>query len=197
MAPELRREIIPLIPAFEIGVWNAWIFILPFLLINYGLAYLIARGSAMFIWPSYNTRDKRLLSILMVTCLASWIYSVFLPLKLGTAWFYTGLSIYLLGDVFITMSVLSFATTPLGKPNTKGVYRISRHPMNFGWFLISISIGIACASWIFLLLAIVFLFPLMHTLAIPEERLCLERFGDAYREYMNRTPRWIGIPKSG
>ena len=103
----------------------------------------------------------------------------------------------MLGDVFITMSVLSFATTPLGKPNTKGVYRISRHPMNFGWFLISISIGIACASWIFLLLAIVFLFPLMHTLAIPEERLCLERFGDAYREYMNRTPRWIGIPKSG
>jgi len=31
---------------------------------------------------------------------------------------------------------------------------------------------------------------------IVEERFCLEKYGDAYREYMNRTPRWIGIPKS-
>ena len=30
-----------------------------------------------------------------------------------------------------------------------------------------------------------------------EERCCLERYGNVYREYMNRTPRWIGIPKSG
>jgi protein-S-isoprenylcysteine O-methyltransferase Ste14 len=32
--------------------------------------------------------------------------------------------------------------------------------------------------------------------AIAEERWCLEKYGDAYREYMNRTPRWIGLPKS-
>jgi len=185
-----------LIPAFEIGVWNAWIFILPFLLINYGLAYLIARGSAMFIWPSYNTKEKRLLSILMVSYLASWIYSVFLPLKLGTAWFYAGLPIYLLGMIFITMAVLSFATTPVDKPNTIGVYRISRHPMTFGWFLIYIGIGIAGASWIYLLVALVFLI-LYNMIAIPEERMCCEKYGDAYREYMNRTPRWIGIPRSG
>jgi protein-S-isoprenylcysteine O-methyltransferase Ste14 len=33
--------------------------------------------------------------------------------------------------------------------------------------------------------------------AIPEERFCLRQYGEAYREYMNRTPRWIGIAKSG
>ena len=31
-------------------------------------------------------------------------------------------------------------------------------------------------------------------LAIAEERGCLERFSDVYRDYMNRTPRWIGLP---
>ena len=31
---------------------------------------------------------------------------------------------------------------------------------------------------------------------IPEERECLEVYGNAYREYMNRTSRWVGIPKS-
>jgi len=29
-----------------------------------------------------------------------------------------------------------------------------------------------------------------------EEQGCIEHHGDAYREYMKRTPRWIGIPKS-
>ena len=28
-----------------------------------------------------------------------------------------------------------------------------------------------------------------------EERHCLKVYGNAYREYMDRTPRWIGIPK--
>jgi protein-S-isoprenylcysteine O-methyltransferase Ste14 len=31
---------------------------------------------------------------------------------------------------------------------------------------------------------------------IEEEREFVERFGNAYKEYMNKTPRWIGIPKS-
>ena len=28
-----------------------------------------------------------------------------------------------------------------------------------------------------------------------EERHLLKLYGDVYRDYMNRTPRWIGIPK--
>jgi protein-S-isoprenylcysteine O-methyltransferase Ste14 len=32
---------------------------------------------------------------------------------------------------------------------------------------------------------------------IAEERECLEKYWDAYREYMKRTPRWIEIPESG
>lgn len=32
--------------------------------------------------------------------------------------------------------------------------------------------------------------------AIGEERFCLDYYGDAYRNYMERTPRWIGLPKS-
>jgi protein-S-isoprenylcysteine O-methyltransferase Ste14 len=62
--------------------------------------------------------------------------------------------------------------------------------------LVIVGIGIACASWVFLLVAIVFAVAQMHILAIPEERFCLEKYGDAYREYMARTPRWVGIPKS-
>ena len=185
-----------LIPAFEIGIWNAWIFILPFLLINYGLSFLIVnRESGLFIWPEYDKKEKTLLAILMVTHFGSWIYSIFLPLNLGTAWFYAGLLIYLLGMIFVTTATLNFATTRVDKPVTKGVFRISRNPLYFGWFLILIGIGIACASWIFLLLAMLYII-LMNILVTPEEYMCLEKFGDVYREYMNKAPKWIGIPKS-
>jgi len=32
--------------------------------------------------------------------------------------------------------------------------------------------------------------------AIEEERFCLEKYGEAYREYIDKTPRWMGLPKS-
>ena len=37
-----------------------------------------------------------------------------------------------------------------------------------------------------------------HNFALgnPEEQDLLEKYGNVYREYMNRTPKWIGIPKS-
>jgi protein-S-isoprenylcysteine O-methyltransferase Ste14 len=34
-----------------------------------------------------------------------------------------------------------------------------------------------------------------YFLAITEESATTKKFGDAYREYMKRTPRWIGLPK--
>jgi protein-S-isoprenylcysteine O-methyltransferase Ste14 len=57
-----------------------------------------------------------------------------------------------------------------------------------------IGISIACASWIFLLFTIVYMIP-AFILATSEERHCLEKYGDAYREYIAKTPKWIGIPK--
>jgi protein-S-isoprenylcysteine O-methyltransferase Ste14 len=184
-----------LVPAFEIGVWNAWIFILGLGLINYGLGFLIAKESMLSTWPDYSQKEQRLFGIFMFVWVAPWIYSIFLPLQLGSALFYPGLAIYLLGIVFLAIAVINHATTPMGKPVTKGLYSISRHPMNLSWFLAYIGTGIACASWIFLLCGVLFII-LGQILAVAEERGCLEEYGDAYREYMNKTPRWIGIPKS-
>jgi len=184
-----------LVPEFELGLWNAWIFILlgfiiPHLFLNKNWK---ARG-----WDEearrYSEKEKKLGNILTVIFVASVIYGIFLPLKLWTAWFYVGMSIYLLGMIFLIMATLNFAATPLDKPVTKGAYHLSRHPLSFSGFLTLIGMGIACISWIFLLLAIVFII-LMNTLVIPEERWCLEKYGNAYREYMDRTPKWIGIPR--
>jgi len=127
---------------------------------------------------------------------ATLIYSVFLPLKLGTMWFYVGLPIASIGLVTRTIVFANWATTPRHEPVTKGLHRYSRHPMYLTAFLYYVGVSIASASWLFLLLLVVYTVGLLVG-AEREEQGCLEKYGDAYREYMNRAPKWIGIPKSG
>jgi protein-S-isoprenylcysteine O-methyltransferase Ste14 len=124
------------------------------------------------------------------------IYSFFLPLKLGTVWFYVGLPISILGIIMGFMAGVSFATAPLDEPMTRGVYSISRNPMYFSGFLEYLGIGLSGLSWVFVLCAVVLIIAFHIGVVRSEEPILIEKYGDAYREYMNRTPRWIGIPKS-
>jgi len=186
-----------LIPAFKIGLWNAWILSLAFLLVTYVLSQLmVSKKAGLFVCPRYTRWEKILNVILVVTMFSPFVYSIFVPLKLGTGWFYTGLPIYLIGMIFVIMTILSFVIAPIDKPLTRGVFRISRNPMYFGWFLVYIGMGIVCASWVFVLVGLAFR-NMNDFLITAEERICLEMYGDTYREYMKKTPKWIGIPKLG
>jgi protein-S-isoprenylcysteine O-methyltransferase Ste14 len=190
-----------LIPAFKIGLWNAWIFMVLIyaagtvpLYMDYEKTEKRCEGEPT--WSELNKTAKTALVIThMIIMPLTLIYSIFLPLKLGTFWFFAGLPFCLLGLVMALLFSISFATAPLGEPINKGVYAISRHPGYFAVFLGCVGIGIACASWVFLLFALVWIVS-WHFGVLEEERVLLERYGDAYREYMNRTPRWIGFPKT-
>jgi len=188
-----------LVPEFELGLWNAWIFVLLSLLIGF-VSWIFIGKKAMKkfrIVPNVPKTSAEKISdkIYLPLSLASMIYSVFLPIKLGTLWFYVGLVIWILSLVIGLISFVSFGTTPLDKLVTKGTYRISRNPICLSGFLSNVGIGIACASWVFLLYAVVDI-TLMRISIGAEERFLLEKYDTSYREYMNRIPRWIGIPKS-
>jgi protein-S-isoprenylcysteine O-methyltransferase Ste14 len=187
-----------LIPAFEIGVWNAWILMI-WLLIPFFAAPLniIPKGreEGSDFTAEFNKVQKSALISAHIIYLLSLIYSIFVPLKLGTAWFYAGLPIFLLGLIAYAMVLVGFATTPPDKLITTGIYRYSRNPMQLSHFPIFLGVGIATASWIFLLISVLFVLMLLLWVN-AEERHCLKYYGDAYRKYMDRTPRWVGIPKS-
>ena len=152
-----------------------------------------SRGRYSFV-TEFNKMQKSAFFAIQITYLLLIIYSIFVPLKLGTVWFYVGLPIYLLGLIPCAMVYVGFATTPPDKLVTKGIYRYSRHPMQLFIFPVLAGVGIAAASWVFLLVSVVYMImPLLWV--YTEERHCLKFYGDAYREYMNRTPRWIGIPR--
>jgi protein-S-isoprenylcysteine O-methyltransferase Ste14 len=124
------------------------------------------------------------------------IYSIVLPLEIGTVWLYLGLLIFAVALVMTVMTTHSFATTPFNEPVTKGIYRISRHPTYLSGFLLYVGMGVACVSWVMMLCGMLWAV-LWHIVVPAEERFLLEKYSESYREYMKRTPRWIGIPKSG
>ncbi len=190
-----------LVPELEIGLWNAWILKLllplhPLIMIIIdkfvGTGDIFKKMEA----PVYN-KTESIMNIFgsFILFFGLFIYSIFLPLQLGTAWFYAGFVLCVPGVVIWLIAIVNIADIPLGEPWNKGLYRYSRHPMYLASFLVLIGAGIASASWIFLLFSIVYII-LSVVLVIVEERFCLEKFGTDYLEYMNRTPRWIGMPRS-
>jgi protein-S-isoprenylcysteine O-methyltransferase Ste14 len=62
-------------------------------------------------------------------------------------------------------------------------------------FVFFLGVSIATASWVFLLFTVLLIAASFY-FAPVEEQSCLERYGDAYRKYMDSTPRYIGTLKS-
>ncbi|MBA7647055.1 hypothetical protein ES703_54824 [subsurface metagenome] len=185
------------IPAFKIGIWNAWIFITIFLWQMLLMRLINKEAFKKSGHPSDMELDKReKIASIIFTFLTylSYIYTIFLPLKLATLWFYIGLVIFILGLFILIIATINFSTTSLNQPVTKGIYRYCRHPMYFANFIIFLGTGIASASWIIIIVSIAFLI-LANIYVASEERFCLKKYGNLYKKYINRTPKWVGIPK--
>jgi protein-S-isoprenylcysteine O-methyltransferase Ste14 len=181
-----------LVPAFEIGLWNAWILAtILFLLIT--LSGQVSKDIGRKIAPAKEVKERN--GPMMIVFFTLLIYSIFLPLELWTAWFYAGLAVYLLGFIISITALVNVASTKPGEVFTAGIYRYSRHPISLGTLLPFIGIGIASASWLFLLLSAV-LAVISNSMATIEEKATTRKFGNAYREYIKRTPKWLGIPKA-
>ena len=184
-----------LIPDFELGIWNVWIFIIPLIFYWFGgIKFLFSKRMPES--PPLKRRKDRIISqILVLAMFFSFFYSIFVPLKLGTIWFIIGLLVYLVGMVLINITMINFAATPIDKPVTKGIYRYSRNPMFIGFFLVYAGIAIACISWVYLVLILFFILTTVY-LSPFEEAITLGHYGKPYKEYMERTPKWIGLPRS-
>jgi protein-S-isoprenylcysteine O-methyltransferase Ste14 len=70
-----------------------------------------------------------------------------------------------------------------------GIYAIVRHPqMGVAWLLMSISLMLITQHWISVALGIPVMVVVYADLLKADQR-CIEKFGDAYRRYMERVPR--------
>jgi protein-S-isoprenylcysteine O-methyltransferase Ste14 len=151
-------------------------------------------GKRLIHMPPFVSRKEKVLSLASMFLFARgmMVYSIFVTLKWTMVWFYIGTAIYLLGLIMHTVAMINFAHTSPDHPVVKGVYRLSRHPMQLVSIAMWMGVGIATASWVILAACGVQLF-LSRPFLIAQERYCLDRYGDLYREYMRRTPRYFFI----
>lgn len=186
------------VPIFEIGLYNAWIFMSVFIIQMVVIMFVDRQTWDKSHVPLSAKRDKyerHIGTFANFFWLIATIYSIFLPLKIYTNLFYAGIIVFIIGLVILIRATYDFITTKPNKIIKTGVYKISRHPMYLATFIITLSVSIASLSWLFLLLTIIMIF-LFHKEALIEERYCLELFGEEYADYLQHIPRWIGIPKS-
>jgi protein-S-isoprenylcysteine O-methyltransferase Ste14 len=70
-----------------------------------------------------------------------------------------------------------------------GIYAIVRHPQNgTAWLLINLWIMLIAQHWSSLALGLTSM-ALAYADTFKADQYCIEKFGDAYRQYMQRVPR--------
>lgn len=180
------------------GMWNAWIPMLVYLLLNVSPFLLDALKITSNLTRKMGEvpgekkeRIKNSLTTILLGVL--FLYSFLLPLQQGSVWFFVGLLFWLLGLTFCLSALVTAAVTPEGRVFSSGVYRFSRHPLYLASSAVLLGVGLASVSGLFLLLSLVLVVTVFSSVN-SEEQVCLETFGLAYQDYMKRTPRWIGWP---
>jgi len=185
-----------LIPTLKIGWLNGWILLCLIYLI-FGILLLAFPKDVISRLYNYDrsswSKTQRAFYIigklLAFVCL---ILIILTPLKIRANIFIPGIILFALGLAGFIIALFNFKNTPSDQPVARGLYRISRHPQVLMLFIMSIGICITIGSGLVLLIVIISsLF--LHSRDLAEEKACLERYGDSYRNYMKLVPRYFLI----
>lgn len=176
----------------KIGLYNAWLPITCFLVIMYIFPFLINKaGTKRAINTSWYGKKEKISSVIsMLFFYALPVAGILTPLKTGTFFFYVGMIIYAIAFIPYLIANINYVKAPLNEPIVKGVYRISRNPMYFFSGLIMLGICIATACWLMLIILTCYLIA-THSITISEEHYCIKTYGEKYKEYMKKTPRYF------
>lgn len=115
----------------------------------------------------------------------------------NTAWINAGWVILWISAIFGWLPIITFRRK--GKVNGRGyihttvlvesgVYGIVRHPQYLAGILISIALPMITQHWLVAVPGIVAII-INYLNTYDEEEGCIEKFGEAYRQYMERVPR--------
>ena len=179
----------------QIGLCNAWIGpviawsnLLLLILINPGAVKRLNDMS----W--YTKRDKISSFGTMVIMITIMVVTIWIPLKTGTGWFYTGAFIFAIGETITIIATHNYGTTPKDKAIFKGMYKVSRHPLYLGWSVMLLGVCIASASLLLFTLVVLYQVP-SHFLIIGEEKYCIKTYGKDYLYLCEKVPRYLGFRK--
>jgi len=180
------------LPEVKFGFYNGWIplavFFLTFLLFLLTSPKEIVKK--LYDRSGWSKKQIIILALFKIIILSFFILIIFMPLKFNTIYFYIGLPIYLIGYFCFFMALFNYRNTPVDQVVKKGIYKISRNPQAFFIFITFLGICFMLGNILYLLF-IFFLFISLHVRILTEEKSCLSQYGDSYRDYMKRAPRYF------
>jgi protein-S-isoprenylcysteine O-methyltransferase Ste14 len=180
------------LPELKLGWLNGWLLLGAFYLLFDILMLLTPKDIVTKLFSvSGWSRQQVILSAIgkpfSLTCLGIIVFS---PLKIEQNVFTAGFIIFLIGFIGMMIALFNFRNTPSTQPVTQGFYRISRNPQWISLATMFMGSCIAIGSWlaiVLLLIAMIF----YHFRILGEERACLNRYGETYRNYLKRVPRYF------
>jgi protein-S-isoprenylcysteine O-methyltransferase Ste14 len=134
---------------------------------------LAAVGQIILAFILYNEDDNT--AIINLGWVILWISAIFGCLPIFTFKKYGGVA---KGKSYIQTSVLV----------DRGVYAIVRHPQYLAGILIGLSLPLISQHWLVAALGLIVIV-VTYTNTFDEEASNIAKFGDQYRQYMQRVPR--------
>ncbi|MFI5013758.1 MAG: methyltransferase family protein [Hyphomicrobiales bacterium] len=154
-------------------------------------------ASSDFVWP-----PAIYASAAVIAGILSWLLPLppFLSEAGGWLWPAMGALVFLCGVALAVAARQRFSSAGTEvrptRPTTvivqQGVYGHTRNPMYLGMTLMLLGLGIASRSTWFLLALVIAVYAVTKLAIEREERYLDAKFGDTYRAYRARVPRWFG-----
>lgn len=174
--------------------------------INLWVVYVSGYGIAMIVQLWANNKrgepfeDPELLKSKKFGFVLSliWIFggfasSLFVPVNFGLL-FYIGLIFGAIGFIIVLLTFYSFAQKS-GLVTSK-IHQYSRNPNYVGWVIFYF--GLALMGWSESIWSIIFFIyflitiPYLHWVVLNEEKFLSKKYGESYKEYLEKTPRYLG-----
>lgn len=181
-----------LFPSLRLGWLNGWIFLPILYLSTEGLAKRLPKdiSARLFDHGAWTRREEVIALFAGIPTLVFFVVLILTPLRMGSPLWVVGTVVFMVGSAACAHSIWMFARTPEGEPVTRGLYRVSRNPQTVGMFVANSGACLAIGSWTALFVVLVWQM-FLHVRILAEERTCLAKYGESYRQYMAHVPRYL------
>lgn len=182
------------VPPLHPGVLNGWLLLVAYFLglIVSAMAFPTDQRKKLFLEPQYPRGHPRwvALSLGRIAAVSFVVLTLFTELRLGTYLFYAGVTLYGIGYVVVMVSLNDYKRAPAEGMVTGGLYRYTR---NLQWLgLVGVFVGtvLAMGAGLHLILVLIVV-AVYHFQILLEEEGCASAYGEEYRNYMRRVPRYL------
>ena len=167
--------------------------IIPFFLIRFGLLSFFGKKTVYRVayFAPINKDEIPSYYVYQISTAAIFLYTAFLNFYFDfSVLTFLGVLLYILAHILLAISIINSSSPDEIGLSVKGIYKYSRNPMYISYFICMIAWVLLTKSKVLLIIVIIYQIS-THSIIISEERWCLEKFGDEYKEYMSRVGRYF------